>query len=209
MNFFCQPPKKLLGKSFIGFLAILRVFVRYGNAKPAKRHAFLASLPETMKFEMQEADKQLHELLYDKLKQKATERACGAKQSDKARQQLISRCQAIGESNQSYVAALHRLGEIAYPNKEDAQPKNGVLYNVLIGGLRDKHLADRLMANNSQADRPRFLDTAKRLLALNTNNVVQDDFAALSAIRLQKCASGNRNLQNRSRNDMNQQKSKS
>ena len=56
----------------------------------AKRHVFLASLPEIMKFEMQEADKQLCEL-YDGLKQKATEVACGAKQLNKARQQLISR----------------------------------------------------------------------------------------------------------------------
>ena len=70
-----------------------------------------------MKFEVQEADKQLYEWSCDALKQKATEVACGAKQSNKARQQLISRCQAIGESNQSYVAALHQLGEIAYSDK--------------------------------------------------------------------------------------------
>ena len=106
---------------------------------------------------------------YDASKQKATKEACGAKQSNRARQQLISRCQAIEESNQSYVAALHQLGEIAYPDKEDAQTKNDVLYNVLISGLRDKHLVDRLMAGNSRADRPKFLDTAKRLLALNSN----------------------------------------
>ena len=151
----------------------------------AKHHAFLASLPETMKFEMQEADKQLYELSYFLLRQKATEAACGAKQSNIARQQLISRCQAIGESNQSYIAALHQLGEIAYPDKEDAQTKNDVLCNVLISGLSDKHLVDRLMVGNWQADRPRFLDTAKRLLALNTNTV-PDDSAALSAIGLQK-----------------------
>ena len=41
------------------------------------------------------------------------------------------------------------------------------------------------MAENLQADRPRFLDTAKRLLALNTNTL-PDDSAALSAIGLQK-----------------------
>ena len=77
------------------------------SVEAAKRNAFLASLPETMKFEMQEADKQLYELSYDVSKQKGTEVACGANQSNKARQQLISHCQAIGESNQSYVAALH------------------------------------------------------------------------------------------------------
>ena len=59
------------------------------------------------------------------------------------------------------------------------------MYNVLISGLRDKHLVDCLMVGNSQADRPRFLDTAKRLLALNTNTVPNDS-AALSAIGLQK-----------------------
>ena len=122
---------------------------------------------------------------YDVLKQKATEVACGAKQPNKARQQLINRCQAIGESNQSYVAAVHQLGEIAYLHKKDAQTKNDMLYNVLISGLRDKHLVDRLVVRNLQADRPRFFDTAKRLLALNTN-AVPDDSAALSAIGLQK-----------------------
>ena len=98
---------------------------------------------------------------------------------------MINRCQAFGESNQSHVAALHQLGEIAYPDKEDAQTKNNVLYNVLISGLRDKHLVDRLIAGNSQDDRPRFLDTAKRLLALNTSTQ-PDDSATLSAIGLQK-----------------------
>ena len=96
---------------------------------------------------------------------------------------MLNRCLAIGESNQSFIAALHRLGEIAYPNKEEAQTKNDVLYNVLISGLRDKHLVDSLMASNSQADRPEFLDTAKRLLALNTNTL-PDHSAALSAIGL-------------------------
>ena len=163
----------------------LRAFASVEAPDAAKRHAFLASLPKTMKFEMQEADKQLYEMSYDVLKQKATEVASGAKQSNKARQQLISRCQAIGESNQSYVAALHQVGVIAYPDKEDAQTKNDVWYNVQISGSRDKHLVDRLMVGNSQADRPKFLDTAKRLLALNTNTV-PDDSAALFAIGLQK-----------------------
>ena len=145
MNFFCQYPKYLLGESFIGFLASFGSFCESVEAPDAaKRHAFLVSLPETMKFEMQEADKQLYDLSYNALKQKATEVACGAKQSNKARQQWISRCLAIGDSNQSDVAALHELGEIVYPDKEDAQIKNDVLYNVLISGLRDKHLVDRL-----------------------------------------------------------------
>ena len=60
-----------------------------------------------------------------------------------------------------------------------------MLYNVLISGLKDRHLVDRLMAGNSQAVRPRFLNTAKRLLALNINTL-QDHSAALSAVGLQK-----------------------
>ena len=60
-----------------------------------------------------------------------------------------------------------------------------MLYNTLISGLRDKHLVYQLMAGNLQAGRPRFLDTAKQLLALNTNTL-PDDSAALSAIGLQK-----------------------
>ena len=76
------------------------------------------------------------------LKQKTTEVACGAKQSNKARQQLISRYQEIGEFNQSYVAALLWLGEIANTNKENAPMKSDMLCNVLIGGLRDKHIVD-------------------------------------------------------------------
>ena len=84
-----------------------------------------------------------------------------------------------------YVAALHQLGEIAYPDKKDAQTKNDVLHNVLISWLRVKHLVGRLMVGNSQADHSRFLDTAKRLLALNTNTI-PDDSDALYAIGLQK-----------------------
>ena len=58
MNFFCQPPKYLLGESFIRFLASFESFYESVEAPNAsKRHAFLASLPETMKFEVQEADK--------------------------------------------------------------------------------------------------------------------------------------------------------
>ena len=88
MNFFCLPQKYLLGESLIGFLASFESFCESVEAPDAaKRHAFLASLPETMKFEMQEADKQLYKLSYDVLKQKATEVACGAKHSNKARQQ--------------------------------------------------------------------------------------------------------------------------
>ena len=64
-------------------------------------------------------------------------------------------------------------------------PKHDVRYNVLIGRLRDKHLVDRLMTVNARADRPRFLDTAKRLLALNTNTL-PDDSTPLSAVELQK-----------------------
>ena len=72
MNFFCQSPKNLLGKSYIGFFASFESFCESEEAPDAaKRHAFLASLPETMKFEMQEADKQPCELSYDALKQKA------------------------------------------------------------------------------------------------------------------------------------------
>ena len=115
-EFLCQPPKYLLGESFIGFLASFESFCESAEAPDAaKRPAFLASLPETMKFEMQEADKQLYELSYDVLKQKATAVGCGAKQSNKARQQLKSRCQAIGESSQSYVAALPSGGRECIP----------------------------------------------------------------------------------------------
>ena len=56
----------------------------------AKCQAFLASLPETIKFEVQEANYQRHELKYDALKQRVNEIARGAEQSNKARQQLIS-----------------------------------------------------------------------------------------------------------------------
>ena len=186
MNFFCQPPKYFLGESLIGFSESFESFCESVEAPDAaKRPAFLANLPETMKFEMQEADNQLHELSYDALKQKETEVVCRIKQSNKARQQLIGRCQAIRESNQSYLTALNRMREIAYSNKEDAKTKIDVLYNALISELRDKHLIDRLMAGNARADHPRFLDTAKRLLALNTNTL-PDNSAAFSTIELQK-----------------------
>ena len=60
MNFFCQLRKYLLGEGFIGFLASFESFCENVEAPDAaKRHAFLASLPGTMKFEMQEADELL------------------------------------------------------------------------------------------------------------------------------------------------------
>ena len=56
---------------------------------------------------------------------------------------------------------------------------------MLISELRDKHLVDRLTAGNAHADRVGFIDSAKRLLPLNTNTL-PDDSAALSVIGPQK-----------------------
>ena len=45
MNLFCQPPKYLLGESFIGFLVSFESFRESTEAPDAaKRHAFLAIL---------------------------------------------------------------------------------------------------------------------------------------------------------------------
>ena len=75
--------------------------------------------------------------------------------------------------------------ETAHPNKEDAQAKNDVLDNVLIGEIKDKHIVDCLIAGNLLADRSRFLNTVKQLLALNTN-ALPDNSAAFTPIGLQK-----------------------
>ena len=146
MNYFCQPPQYRLGESFTSFLASFESFCESIDAKDVTRkHVFLSSLPSEMKFEMQEPDRQLYELNFDDLLEKANEVA-GGKQSRNARQKLITRCQEIGESNRSFVTALHQLGELAYPEKADSRIKNDVLYNVLLAGLRDKHHIDRLVS---------------------------------------------------------------
>ena len=168
MNYFCQPPQYRLGESFTSFLASFESFCESIDAKDATRkHVFLSSLPSEMKFEMQEPDRQLYELNFDDLLEKANEVA-GGKQSRNARQKLITRCQEIGESNRSFVTALHQLGELAYPEKADSRIKNDVLYNVLLAGLRDKHHVDRLVTSNvGKTDSPSFLETAKRLLTFD------------------------------------------
>ena len=60
-----------------------------------------------------------------------------------------------------------------------------MLDNVLIGEMKNKHAVVCLMTGNSLAECSRFLDTAKRLLALNTNTL-PDNSAAFSPTGLQK-----------------------
>ena len=74
--------------------------------------------------------------------------------------------------------------ETAHSNKDD-QAKNDMLDNVLAVETKDKHAVDCFIAGNSLADRSRFLNTAKRLLALNTN-ALPDNSAAFTPIGLQK-----------------------
>ena len=108
----------------LDFWHCLRVIVKvWKSDRQQSCDTSLVDLPETMKFEVREADEQFDKLFSDALKLKAIEVACRAKQSNKTPQQLNSRCQAIGESNQGYVAALHRLEEIAYPNIEEPKQK--------------------------------------------------------------------------------------
>ncbi|XP_076824753.1 uncharacterized protein LOC143470477 [Clavelina lepadiformis] len=120
MNFFCSPPKFELGESFISFLSTFECFCDSVDATAAARkHAFMVSLPEDVKLEMICNGAQLGTMNYEELKSKAEEVACCSLRCNKAKQQLIQRTQALGETNRSYVNALVNLGAIAYPKPED------------------------------------------------------------------------------------------
>ncbi|XP_076811872.1 uncharacterized protein LOC143458871 [Clavelina lepadiformis] len=174
MNFFCSPPKFELGESFISFLSTFESFCDSVDATAAARkHAFMVSLPEDVKLEMICNGARLGTMNYEELKSKAEEVTCCSLRRNKAKQQLIQRAQALGETNRSYVNALVNFGAIAYPKPEDEGTKNDVLYNALIAGLRNKHEAERLVTCNMEVQCPKFLDAVKKLLMMEPAHVQQ------------------------------------
>ncbi|XP_078492031.1 uncharacterized protein LOC144747702 [Ciona intestinalis] len=175
MNFFYPPPRFELGQNFNSFLSTFESFCLSVDAtEAAKKHAFMSSLPEETKFEMEDPECSLHECTYEVLKEKAMRVACSASRCRSTRQQLFQRTQAIGETNKSFVTAISNLGKMAYPGNNEQTTRNEIMYNVLVGGLRNRQQAERIINENANVQVPTFLAAAKKLLLLETPHFQQD-----------------------------------
>ncbi|XP_078483157.1 uncharacterized protein LOC144743396 isoform X2 [Ciona intestinalis] len=181
MNFFYPPPNYELGGNFNSFLLTFESFCDSVSANEAtKKHAFLSSLPDETKFDMRPIDGVLQNLSYEELKKRAQEVVCGIDQCAKARQQLFSRNQAIGESGRSFVTALTNLGEMAYPRESDKQIRNDVMYNMLINGLRNRNQAEQLLQCSENKLQPSFIEIAKKLLGKEERAPISQSVTVIS-----------------------------
>ena len=131
LNYYCTLPKYDLSSGIDSFLETFEVFCDGIEAKEgAKKHAFLNSLPELVKFDMQDDDHILHSMSYNELKERAVEVLSGTEQQNDAKKRLYERRQGLGESLRDYVLSLKTLGTMAHPRADDKQIKNDVLYNL-------------------------------------------------------------------------------
>ena len=103
---------------------------------------------------------------YNELKERAVEVLSGTEQQNNAKRRLYERRQGVGESLRNYVLSLKTLGTMAYPRADDNQIKNDVLYNLLLLGLRDKTLAEKLIRDHEKVEKPSFHDSARKLFAV-------------------------------------------
>jgi len=119
-------PKYEVGNNIASSVKAFEVFCEGIEASDgAKKHAFLNSLPEAVKFDMQDDDNVLHSKSYDELKSRALEVLSGVEQHNSAKKRLLERRQSLGES---------------LPDSGDKQIRNEVLFNLLLLGLREKLL---------------------------------------------------------------------
>ncbi|XP_078495563.1 uncharacterized protein LOC144751116 isoform X2 [Ciona intestinalis] len=129
---------------------------------------------------MRPIDGVLQNLSYEELKERAQEVVCVIDQCAKARQQLFSRNQAIGESGRSFVTALTNLGEMAYPRESDKQIRNDVMYNMLINGLRNRNQAEQLLQCSENKLQPSFIEIAKKLLGKEERAPISQSVTVIS-----------------------------
>ena len=149
LDYYCTLPKYDLSSGIGSFLKAFEVFCEGIKAKKgAKKHAFLNSLSESVKFDMQDDDHILHSMSYNKSKERAVEVLSGTEQQNNAKRCLYERRQGFVESLRDYVLSLKNLGIVAYPRADDKQVKNDVLYNLLLLELRDKTVAEKLIRDN-------------------------------------------------------------
>ena len=62
----------------------------------AKKHAFLNSLPESLKLDMQDNNHVLHSMAYNKLKERAVKMLSGTEQQNNAERHLYEQRQGFG-----------------------------------------------------------------------------------------------------------------
>ena len=70
---------------------------------------------------------------------------------------------------------------MAYPGADDKEIKNDVLYNLLLLGLRDKTLAEKLIRDNEKVEKPSFHDSARKLFAATDDHVRKETIAQIQA----------------------------
>ena len=51
---------------------------------------------------------------------------------------------------------------MAYPKTGDKQMKNDVIYNLLLLGLHDETLGEKLIRGNEKVEKPNFHDSARK-----------------------------------------------
>ncbi|CAK8686664.1 unnamed protein product [Clavelina lepadiformis] len=91
-----------LGESFSSFLSTFESFCdSVGATAAGRKHVSMLSLPEEFKLEMECNGAEVGTMNYEELKSKAEEVACCSLRCNKAKQQLIQRTQALGETNRS------------------------------------------------------------------------------------------------------------
>ena len=116
LNYYCTLPKYDLSSGIGSFLETFEVFCEGIEAKEeAKKHAFLSSLSESVKFDVQDDDHILHSMSYNELKERAVEVLSGTEQQNNAKRRLYERRQGLGESLRDYFSSLKTLDTMAYP----------------------------------------------------------------------------------------------
>ena len=90
------------------------------------------------------------------LKERDVEVSSGTEQQNNVKRRLYKRRQGLGESLRDHVLSLKILVTMAYPRADDKQVKNDVLYNLLLLGLRDKTLAEKLIRVNENMENQVF-----------------------------------------------------
>lgn len=142
-NLFLTPPRYTPGKDVGEFIAL---FESYCNSVKAtdevKRHLFLTTIDDDLRWSVQEKDSCAFELTYEEIIKRARKHNTDSSRIHQLRAALFGRRQMPQESARDFVYALKGLADKAYPGEKDI--KNEVLYSVLLFGMADQHTARNL-----------------------------------------------------------------
>nr|CAB3225647.1 baculoviral IAP repeat-containing protein 3-like [Phallusia mammillata] len=146
-NVLMQPPPLRPGEELGQYFNMLESYCTSVDAsEEMKRHLFLASIGNDLKWAIQEKDSNLFTIPFKHLKERALRHKSSGQHAERQRAELIRRVQLPGESARDFVYALQTLGDNAYSNSSEAALKNKVLYITLLQGLQDRRLAETIPA---------------------------------------------------------------